>query len=56
MQFAKHRVALLLEEAEHERLASQARAASAARRQRRHLTLTARAQPWQRVHEHAGAG
>jgi FAD/FMN-containing dehydrogenase len=36
-------------------MASQARAASAARRQRRRLTLTAGAQPRQPVHEHPGA-
>jgi hypothetical protein len=54
MQHAQQRVASLLEETEHDRLASQARAASVARRQRR-LSLTARTQPRQPVHEHAGA-
>ena len=55
MQYAQQRVASLLEETEHDRLASRARAASAARRQRHRLSLTARAQPRQPVHEHAGA-
>ena len=55
VQYAQHRVASLLKETEHDRLASRARAASAARRQRRRLSLTARAQPRQPVHEHAGA-
>ena len=55
MQHAQQRVALLLEETEHDRLASRARAASAARRQRRRLSLTARTQPRQPVPEHAGA-
>ena len=53
MQHAQQRVASLLEESEHDRQASRARTASAARRQRRRLT--ARAQPRQPVHEHAGA-
>jgi hypothetical protein len=52
MQHAQQRVASLLEETEHDRLASRARAA---RRQRRRLSLTARAQPRQPVPEHAGA-
>jgi len=52
MQHAQQRVASLLEETEHDR---RARAASAARRQRRRLSLTARTQPRQPVHEHAGA-
>lgn len=52
---AKQRVAWLLQEAEHERRASQARAASTARRQRRRLTLTARAQAPRAIHQHAGA-
>jgi hypothetical protein len=55
MQYAQQRVASLLEETEHDRLASRARAANAARLQRRRLSLTARAQPRQPVHEHAGA-
>ena len=55
MQYAQQRVASLLEETEHDRLANRASAASAARRQRRRLSLTARAQPRQPVHEHAGA-
>jgi hypothetical protein len=55
MQHAQQRVASLLEETEHDRLASRARAASAARRQRRRLSLTARAQPRQPVPGHAGA-
>ena len=54
VQYAQQRVASLLEETEHDRLASRARAASVARRRRR-LSLTARAQPRQPVHEHAGA-
>ena len=54
MQYAQQRVASLLEETEHDRLASRAHAASVARRQRR-LSLTARTQPPQPVHEHAGA-
>ena len=54
MEYAQQRVASL-EETEHDRLASRARAASAARRQRRRLSLTARAQPRQPVHQHAGA-
>ena len=54
MQHAQQRVASLLEETEHDRQASRARAASTARRQRR-LSLTARTQPRQPVHEHAGA-
>ena len=55
MQHAQQRVALLPEETEHDRLASRARTASAARRERRRLSLTARTQPRQPVHEHAGA-
>ena len=55
MQYAQQRVASLLEETQHDRRASRARAASAARRQRRRLSLTARAQPRQPVPEHAGA-
>jgi hypothetical protein len=55
MQHAQQRVASLLEETEHDRLASRARAASAARRLRRRLSLMARAQPRQPVPEHAGA-
>ena len=55
VQYAQQRVASLLEETERDRLASRARAASVARRQRRRLILTARAQPRQPVHEHAGA-
>ena len=55
MQYAQQRVASLLEETEHDRQASRARAASTARRQRRRLSLTARAQPRQPMPEHAGA-
>ncbi len=55
MQHARQRMAWLLEESEHDRLASQARAARRQRRQRRRMRLTVTARARQPLHEHAGA-
>jgi hypothetical protein len=53
--YAKQRVASLLEEAEHDRLARRARAATAAQGRRRRLARTLRAYAPRAVHQHAGA-